>query len=537
MPFTEQRANGLWRVRYKAPSGKVRYPTASHDDSGQPFLTQDAAYAWGLNQETDIRRRVWKDPRSGQITFADWVKDWYAGLDLELSTMANYRSLIKGHLMDTFGDYPLMGITPESVNIWERGIIAAGYSPSTATSARGLLANILGDAVRPGYITSNPAARVRGKGKKGGRRIAAWERASKVWPSPHEALLVAERVAILSGRQHDFVMLILKAWTGMRWSEVLALTPAAVKTSGVIDVHWKLYESGGLFYWGRPKDGSIRSVHVPIWLWEMVAAVAAEARQCTCEGKSAPWCQGKTVLFLGERQHHRRSDFARMYFRPAADGMYAAQGGKAPRPAAPVLVDAAAQWPGEPLVPWPAAVPGEPYSARRPVRSYRMDQPQPVNSRSSRAALVAYALECGGEPGVVESMTRPALFDAYVRVPVEAVASWLPVRKGLTPHGLRHGHQTWLDEGRCVKTAIIDRMGHEDPSMSGRYSHATEAMIAEILGLLDRSWDLAIRERFALAPGSSVRVLDDALKAYREGSVTPLFSPTSPQRNRARLSG
>ena len=26
------------------------------------------------------------------------------------------------------------------------------------------------------------------------------------------------------------------------------------------------------------------------------------------------------------------------------------------------------------------------------------------------------------------------------------VASWLPLCPGLTPHGLRHGHQTWLDD-------------------------------------------------------------------------------------------
>lgn len=331
-------------------------------------------------------------------------------------------------------------------------------------------------------------------------------------------------------------MLILKAWTGMRWAEVLALTPTAVKDPGIIHVHWKIYESEGPFYWGRPKDGSIRDVHIPMWLWEMVAAVAAEARKCACSGSSAPWCQGRVVLFLGERQHHRRSDFARMYFRPAADGMYPEEGGKSARPARPVLIDAAAPWPGEPLVAWPAAVPGEPYGARRAVRSYRMGAPKPVNSRSPRAALVAYAIECGADPAAVRGMTRPALFDAYVRSPVDAVASWLPVRAGLTPHGLRHGHQTWLDEGRCVRTAIIDRMGHEDLSMPGRYSHPTEAMIAEILGLLDRLWDAAIRERFALAPSSSVEVLDSALKAYREGSVTPLFSPNSPQRNRARLS-
>src|SRR5215469_1523092 len=29
-----------------------------------------------------------------------------------------------------------------------------------------------------------------------------------------------------------------------------------------------------------------------------------------------------------------------------------------------------------------------------------------------------------------------------------AIASWLPLSAGLTPHGLRHGHKTWMDETR-----------------------------------------------------------------------------------------
>ena len=49
-----------------------------------------------------------------------------------------------------------------------------------------------------------------------------------------------------------------------------------------------------------------------------------------------------------------------------------------------------------------------------------------------------------------------------------AVASWLPLKPGLTVHGLRHGHQTWLDDlgVRCVLQS--ERMGHEVPGMRGK---------------------------------------------------------------------
>jgi hypothetical protein len=49
----------------------------------------------------------------------------------------------------------------------------------------------------PRYIRSNPAARKRGKGRKGQRRIERAEKAEKTWATPLEVLLFAERCAVL----------------------------------------------------------------------------------------------------------------------------------------------------------------------------------------------------------------------------------------------------------------------------------------------------------------------------------------------------
>ncbi|WP_371781449.1 hypothetical protein [Streptosporangium subroseum] len=81
--------------------------------------------------------------------------------------MANYKTLLTGHLLAPFGKRVLPEITPEMVGPWERSVVAAGYSPRTAKDARGVLITILGDAVRAGYIPNNPAARIRGKGPRG----------------------------------------------------------------------------------------------------------------------------------------------------------------------------------------------------------------------------------------------------------------------------------------------------------------------------------------------------------------------------------
>jgi hypothetical protein len=54
-----------------------------------------------------------------------------------------------------------------------------------------------------------------------------------------------------------------------------------------------------------------------------------------------------------------------------------------------------------------------------------------------------------------------------------ALASWLPVRAGPTPHGLRHGHQTWLDDLKIRYILQSERMGHEVEGMRGIYSQIT----------------------------------------------------------------
>src|SRR5512142_1701265 len=84
--------------------------------------------------------------------------------------------------------------------------------------------------------------------------------------------------------------------------------------------------------------------------------------------------------------------------------------------------------------------------------------------------------------------------------PSGSIASWLPVLTGLTPHGLRHGHQTWMDEDRIADVLKSERMGHEVPGMRGVYSHVSGAMRAELTMALQERWAASLRDRAQLAP-------------------------------------
>jgi hypothetical protein len=219
MAYAEKRGN-LWRARWRGPRGIL--------ESKPGFKTRKAAENYGRDQEAAIRNHTYVDPRAGQLSLTDWVNRWYPALDLEPTTLSNYRYQIEVNILPGFGHRSLASLTPEEIAAWEMRLTnEGGYAHRTARDARSTLATILNDAV-PRYIQSNPAERKRGKGRKGLRRIAKRDRAEKVWPTPLQALLVAERCAALSGQDTDFVMNIYVAYTGSRWSEVIGLLPECV---------------------------------------------------------------------------------------------------------------------------------------------------------------------------------------------------------------------------------------------------------------------------------------------------------------------
>ncbi len=87
---------------------------------------------------------------------------------------------------------------------------------------------------------------------------------------------------------------------------------------------------------------------------------------------------------------------------------------------------------------------------------------------------------------------------------------------GLTPHGLRHGHETWMDEAAIPYVLQSDRMGHEVPGMRGVYSHISATMRAALVTALETMWEASLGARAALSPRSAVKVLDDLLAPFRE---------------------
>ena len=234
-----------------------------------------------------------------------------------------------------------------------------------ATGARSLLITILGDAVHAGRLDRNPAGRRKGRrGKvraKGRKPAIAQDRTPANVITPLQSICLAERTALLSGRDIDFVMNIAAPWTGVRWGELLAFeasededSPLQLRDDGISTyaIDWQLREIGGVVAKAAPKDGSYRELDLPPFLADLLRWARDNRRKtCSCpltDGR--PACKGDdptppNYLFLGPGGGHlRRSNYADRYITPAAEGLYPAT--KGIRRPVYIITD---PWPGIPI--------------------------------------------------------------------------------------------------------------------------------------------------------------------------------------------
>ncbi|WP_141576208.1 hypothetical protein [Actinomadura sp. WMMA1423] len=555
MAYAEKRGR-YWRGRYRNPPGvKPALGTVSATPDGWPFTRRRDAERAAEDKESELRRLAsqwdgppahdltldqWKralagrlrarggrDPYAGEITLREWVESkWLPAQDIEDSSRVVYDQHLRLRIFPTLGDWPINTLYDrEQIQAWELAL-RGRYAPNTVDNARNLLATILGDARDAGLVDDNAASRRKRRGKVSERRLQA-SRAARRWATPLEALLLAERCAILTGRDDDFVMWTVCAWCGLRWGEVMGLQRHHVlETQLVVDV--QLAPPDGPFRCRPPKDGSIRNNHRDFFgaadLPPSLSALldrfmtARPPASCDCPGEG---CGGDRFLFLAEDGgHHLHRTYAGgRPWQQAARGMIPARrprpGRSGGAPARPVLVDLASGWPGAPLAPaWPAAT-GPDWSPPSVRGIPRYDQPVVDALAVDCPRCPALAGEACKSPSGGGHTHRPrvAAARALGHVRELVLASWLPIGQGLTPHGFRHSHRVWLDEIGTPAVLAHDRLGHSLPGIGGTYAHVSPMMREQLRERLEALWVKTLDERLALAPHSRVGLLDELLVA------------------------
>ncbi|WP_308646810.1 LacI family DNA-binding transcriptional regulator [Nocardia cyriacigeorgica] len=520
MGYANKRA-GYFEGRYKTAPGKyqtvldehgkpVRYTTAAaakkaadraelqHElSAGGPALAPTASAPMPMASPVAVP----VSPPADRLlpTFQEYVNTWIGEQDLARTSRANYASHITLHLLPTFGPLRLNEIDRAKILKWEAEQ-KRHYDASSVKTYRAVLHVILADAVEEQLITSNPATKKRNRGKK----AAPVRVPERVITDALGSLLIAERMALLSGRDDEFVMAVVMYYTGIRLGELRGLEPQYV-TRKQIAVEWQLTEVAGRFEKEPPKAGSIRDIHLPSFLGDMLTEFIGRTYREPCA------CHGLVHVFRGQAKQRSAGRGGRVTQRhlaqhlslSAATVSAALRGDSNVAPATRDRVQKAAA-----ELNLGATAPGS--------------EAAHLRGSSFRTWLYNPAASGWYPPRGKQNPSRPVPVSAELfpgipvrgrNAPARADACWLPIAAGMTPHGNRHSHRTLLVELRTPEKLIDARIGHSDGSVQGRYTHVTDDMVAELLDNLTNTWLNALDARLALCPTSPVAILDRLLRA------------------------
>ncbi|MGW7361113.1 LacI family DNA-binding transcriptional regulator [Streptomyces sp. NPDC054802] len=503
MGYGEKRGD-YYRGRYWIAPGVLRTVEDANGNTIRYTAKREAAKA-ANDMEAKVREVGYRDPDAGKETFGEYADRWYAAQELAVSTMQNYKHHLEEHLLPEFEDKALADIRPTDVGAWEKKERKL-YAPSSVKTWHSTLHLIFEDAIEEGLITSNPASKRRGRGKRAGRSRNRGP--EKVVTDALGILLTAERAARLSGRDDEFVAVVLKGYTGMRWGEVVGLERKFVRTASV-RVEWQLFElDSGEFERCPPKDDSYRTIDTPDGLSGLLRNHIARSQPAPCS------CHGNTYVFRG---HGPANGAARQVGAKLVDVARRAE-------VSPATVSNVLNRPDAVAERTRLKV----QTAITELGYVRVGQPGETAAHWRRTGFATWLFQpaaTGGYPKKAPQEARPVpvLADPWPGVPARgrnasgrADACWLPIARGLTPHGLRHTHKTLMSELGTPPKLMDERLGHEDGSVQARYSHITARMRQRLMGELTEQWEESLDARSAIHPRSPVRALDALLRA-RQG--------------------
>jgi integrase len=247
----EGRRGPVWRAKYRLPDGRQVHRTIGPvwTERGRPcagFYTKRTAQSWLRDLLERARAGVLPGMVRTGVTFADAAAEFLRyvehDLDRKPSTVADYRSVIRAHLLPAFGALRLEDVTAERVEAWKTTL---QLSNRTKIKLLTVLNGVLTRARRIHRLRYNPMAEVE---KPRHRTSAAIEvfTPEEVW-----ALVRA------ADSEQDGAIYLTAAFTGLRRGELVALRWRDV------DFAAQRVRVCGSYAGGRlttPRSGKVRSV-------------------------------------------------------------------------------------------------------------------------------------------------------------------------------------------------------------------------------------------------------------------------------------
>ena len=170
MAWAEKLDSGLWRGRYRNKRGqKLRTP--------ETYSSEARAKREAGALENDSRKPGWRDPKLGELTWAEWRIEWERLREIEGSTKQNERSMIDLWIAPYWNDWALSEITSRDVQAWLKQLRETNIAVTkegkpneeeprylaTSTVKRYLtpFVSSLSAAMDAGMIPANPAYRMK----------------------------------------------------------------------------------------------------------------------------------------------------------------------------------------------------------------------------------------------------------------------------------------------------------------------------------------------------------------------------------------
>jgi integrase len=247
------RLKATWYVRWRDSNGEHRKVLGPHwSQKGKPpagyFREREAKQAL---QELLVEARAGRASRlrSG-VSFADAAEDWLCHCQGERSlkptTIIDYRSALRAHLLPTFGAMRLENVTAGIIEGRRARWLTSGMSRRNANKQLAIMHGIFERARKTHGLSANPAAEV--EKLREGYDVARFD-----FYTPEE---VAALVRHASDKQ-DAAIYLTAAFTGLRRGELVALRWHDIDFAGSAIKVWASYAKGTLT---KPKSGKARVV-------------------------------------------------------------------------------------------------------------------------------------------------------------------------------------------------------------------------------------------------------------------------------------
>lgn len=238
-----------WQVRYIDPTGRERSKTFRRKVDAEKFL---------IHTEAQKQRAEWINPELSATAFAAFAEPWLATRShLKPRTFEGYGSLLRVHILPTFGSTRLDRIETMSIETWVAERRATGLSASRTRQAHQVLSQILAAAVKARYIPSNPAV---------GVKLPRLPRREQLFLEPHEVVGIADAMP-----DRFRALVYIFAYGALRWGEAVAMRRRRIDVlRGHLEVAESLADVAGIHVFGPTKNYRNRTIVLPGFLRDML---------------------------------------------------------------------------------------------------------------------------------------------------------------------------------------------------------------------------------------------------------------------------